>query len=419
MSWRTRASLIFFAALIVGLAGTQGCTRRGSNIPAAPTPTPQTVFFVDPSKGSDSSGNGTQSKPYRTITKALTVVKKDANTGLSVALGPGYYSSSSGEVFPIVVPTGVTITGTYTGRPKSGVSYVSGLGEDKALESAVGAHAGTYYTTMEVPGGVTGVSINTIYVGARAIKLASGKHYAAFDVLGALNASHATFGASLAPNYVEGGIILPSGSLVCSACVTSGTRYGIEAFTVASASSPPSINLTGQISQSLISGRYASILTDGTATITASNQTFQSTNFAYADTVTAPTSSPTLSPRSASPTASPTTAPTGTGAPAVSIDFGSESGSTGGNQFNYSRTQVELMVTQANQQISALGNTWKPGQQNADGSGLYRRPMIFHLGDKGENVTITGSGSTVIVGPIPQPTPTPPSPSPSPTASAT
>ncbi len=427
MSWFSRAFFIVVALVAVaGLSSTVGCTRRGNNSPAPPTAMPQTTFYVNPKTGSDATGKGTSTAPYRSITKALSVVKKSTLGGLTIQLAIGAYTTSSGEVFPIVIPTGVTIAGINTSNrnPASG-SFVAGYGEDTNLEKLLNAPAKTYFTTMEAPPGVSAV-LDGVYIGVRAMKLVAPQKYASFDALGTLSASHVSFGAGLPQKRIYGGIIVPSGTLSCSACIVNGNRYAIAAFTVPGASSAPSVTLSGQISQSVVGGLDTGILTDGSATVNVANQTFQSMKYAYQDTLAAPTTYP-----STAPTGSPTTSPYPSGSPTSgpygsgTVDFGSPAGSVGGNVF-IGATVSEISVTAANVTITAYGNTWNPNKQFANSSGQYPANRLFGVGPHGahgQNVTVlAGIGSVVKVGPLLSPTPTPspppstsPSPSPSPT----
>ncbi len=68
---------------------------------------PETLY-VNPQSGTDSPGaGGTASQAFRTITYALS----QAQPGTVVQLAPGHYSSSTGEVFPLVVKPGVVLQG--------------------------------------------------------------------------------------------------------------------------------------------------------------------------------------------------------------------------------------------------------------------------------------------------------------------
>jgi hypothetical protein len=66
---------------------------------------PETLY-VDPASGNDTFP-GTQSQPLRTVTRALEL----SSPGTSIHMAPGVYQSSTGEVFPLQVPAGVTLRG--------------------------------------------------------------------------------------------------------------------------------------------------------------------------------------------------------------------------------------------------------------------------------------------------------------------
>lgn len=70
------------------------------------------VLFVNPSIGDDTTGNGSENAPWRTITQALRVAT--ANTVIKLA--PGTYSSETGEVFPLMLKSGVVIQGDTTNQ---------------------------------------------------------------------------------------------------------------------------------------------------------------------------------------------------------------------------------------------------------------------------------------------------------------
>ena len=117
-----------------------------SRVPIVPTIAPLASIYVDANTGSDTTGNGSLTKPYKTLTKAvevLTSAKSFSPTGVVITLASGDYDAANGEKFPIVIPTNVTITGMNFGSgPKSG-SFINGLGEDTIFEahrSRAGAH---------------------------------------------------------------------------------------------------------------------------------------------------------------------------------------------------------------------------------------------------------------------------------------
>jgi parallel beta-helix repeat protein len=67
---------------------------------------PAATLYVNPAIGNDAAG-GTQAAPFKTISRAL----KQAKLGDRIQLVPGTYSTASGEVFPLAIPTGVTVIG--------------------------------------------------------------------------------------------------------------------------------------------------------------------------------------------------------------------------------------------------------------------------------------------------------------------
>lgn len=77
-------------------------------------PTLVATFYVDPVMGNDANA-GTRSNPYKTLTRSL----KGTATPQIIQLAPGTYSTASGEVFPLVIPAGVTVIGNEATKGKS------------------------------------------------------------------------------------------------------------------------------------------------------------------------------------------------------------------------------------------------------------------------------------------------------------
>ncbi len=420
--------LVVAAAAVALVIGSTACTRRGGNgLPPAPTPTPITGYYVDPVKGSDTN-NGSQTAPFKTITHALAMVKKATAAPLTVVLNAGAYTQKSGETFPLVIPTGVSVTGTNYGHFLGKGTYINGTGEDTYLEKAQGRPAHTIFTTMVVPSGIA-LTLDKVYVGTT-LPSSQGT-YGSVDVLGSLSASADTFGQGVTfqPN---GGIVVAGGTLTCTACAVLGKDFAIKAFSISGSSSSgsnsgggPTITLQGP-GHSVVGGGDG-IRTDGTATITASTQVFQSRNNAYTDSLAVPTASP----GSGSPSPSPTGSSSSGGPSGGSVDFGGGAqSSAGSNTFVGSATEIN--VTLAGEHIYARNNTWNVIRckcpQRTNESGQYPRSIDFGPGANGQNVKIAGNagGSIVTVGPARPPTPTPspyasgsPSASPSPTSSPT
>ena len=410
MSWCVRAFFaILAAASIAGLIDTAACTRRGHSTIIPPTATPLTTLMVNPKTGNDTTGNGSPTSPFKTLTKALTVVKAETVTGLTIELQPGAYTTASGELFPIVIPTGVTINGSGygTGPRQANAAFVSGSGEDLNYETIVGHPSShTAFATLEVGPDVTEVQINRLYIGAPSLSIPGNAGYASMDGLGSFVASHVTFAAATRSTLPHvGGLIVPGGVVTCTACTLLGGGYALLAFSAQG--EEPSVTLNGQPSESIIGGNIG-IYTDGTATIDSSYQTFQSKEYGYRDTFIAPVTSPQPSPLF----------PT--------IDFGhGPAASAGGNVFIAAHgITSEISVATSNAEIYALANTWNPLTQGSNSHGQYPHSRTFRQGAHGRNITIASSAnaSAVFVGPPPPPSPSPspggstsPSPFPSPT----
>lgn len=406
--WVARLFFAIVAAMAVaGIISGTACTRWGQPGPAPPTLAPLASIYVDPSTGSDTSGNGSMAKPYKSLTKAVAVLaaaKLLAPSGVTIYLASGDYDTANGEIFPIVVPKSVTITGeTYGGSPKNG-SFIDGIGEDKLFESLVHAPAHSAYTTLEVEPPAD-LAIDDVYVGASKISLPSSQaFYASLDDLATFSGTTSTLGAGIvsALRNVNGAIV-PGGTFTCTSCSIHANDFGIGAFSapVATASpyaAAPSITLSRTTGDSTIAAKVVDILTDGSVDVTASDEHFERGRYAYSDSL------------------KPIVFTEVRGA----VDFGGgAASSTGANYFIGART-TEISVIRRNETVSALDDTWNPNQQRANRSGVYTRIIRFSAGATGKNVTIRHDaiGSTVTVGPAPVPTPTPsitPSTSPTPT----
>ncbi|MBW4684246.1 MAG: DUF1565 domain-containing protein [Komarekiella atlantica HA4396-MV6] len=86
-----------------------------AQIPSAPDSIPPgektisqvNVLFVNPSVGDDNAGNGGERAPLKTIAQALRL----ANANTVIMLSSGTYSAETGEVFPLILKSGVSIQG--------------------------------------------------------------------------------------------------------------------------------------------------------------------------------------------------------------------------------------------------------------------------------------------------------------------
>ena len=65
------------------------------------------VLFVNPSIGNDTNANGSETTPLKTISQALRMAKN----GTVIRLAEGIYSAETGEQFPLILKSGVSIQG--------------------------------------------------------------------------------------------------------------------------------------------------------------------------------------------------------------------------------------------------------------------------------------------------------------------
>ncbi|MDJ0676173.1 MAG: DUF1565 domain-containing protein [Calothrix sp. MO_167.B42] len=110
------------AFLILGTVITVGITAFDANqkaVMAQPSSIPKSipggvksisqvqVLFVNPNMGDDTTGNGKQESPLRTITKAIEIAQENT----TIMLSKGTYSTQTGEQFPLILKPGVSIQG--------------------------------------------------------------------------------------------------------------------------------------------------------------------------------------------------------------------------------------------------------------------------------------------------------------------
>lgn len=121
------SSTALVAALVLiappALAQTAAPGTLQPRVLAPSEPPAYTLIHVNASSGSDTSGDGSQLRPYQTITHAL----QGATTNSIVLLAPGEYSEASGERFPIQLRTGVTVQGSPNGGLGQTVIRGSGI----------------------------------------------------------------------------------------------------------------------------------------------------------------------------------------------------------------------------------------------------------------------------------------------------
>ena len=86
------------------------------------------IFYVNPSTGNDAN-LGSQAAPFKTLSQAV----KKATSGNIIQLNPGTYSTAIGEVFPLIIPAGVTVVGNETNKGKGIIIQGGGLWTGKNI----------------------------------------------------------------------------------------------------------------------------------------------------------------------------------------------------------------------------------------------------------------------------------------------
>ncbi|QLE58068.1 DUF1565 domain-containing protein [Nostoc sp. TCL26-01] len=133
--WQIRLvslELARYAVFGLSLLSTVGVTSitilsTSANIAVAQMPLSETtmsqvnVLFVNPSVGDDSTGNGSEQTPLKTITQALRI----ATPNTVIRLAPGIYSQETGEVFPLMLKPGVSLQGD-TSNKGQGITIQGG-----------------------------------------------------------------------------------------------------------------------------------------------------------------------------------------------------------------------------------------------------------------------------------------------------
>jgi hypothetical protein len=106
------------------------------------------LLYVNPSSGNDSA-SGSQVTPLKTITKAI----QQSTAGSSIRLTPGTYNATTGEVFPLVVPSNVTVVGDESQKGKG----IQITGSGRYLSASFGGQNVTF--KLESQSTLKGVTI--------------------------------------------------------------------------------------------------------------------------------------------------------------------------------------------------------------------------------------------------------------------
>jgi len=107
------------------------------------------IIYVNPNTGDDKRGEGSEREPFKTLTQALMVAKPKTE----ILLAPGTYSKATGENFPIIIDTDVTVKGSSAGQGSNVVIKGSGV-----FISPTGAGQNVAMA-IEKAGNLTGVTV--------------------------------------------------------------------------------------------------------------------------------------------------------------------------------------------------------------------------------------------------------------------
>ena len=87
-------------------------------------------YFVDINSSSDITGDGSEEKPWKTITYALTQVTGKSRNPAIIHIAEGNYDITNGEVYPIVMNNYIYLVGAYR---RTTILDASGFTESSAI----------------------------------------------------------------------------------------------------------------------------------------------------------------------------------------------------------------------------------------------------------------------------------------------
>jgi parallel beta-helix repeat protein len=102
-------------------------------------------YYVNSSTGSNTTDNGTQVNPWKTITYALS---KISGTGHTVYVAAGTYNTTLGETFPILMENGVSLIGA-----GADACFIDAGGTNSVIRCVGIVDASTTFTGFTVKGG--------------------------------------------------------------------------------------------------------------------------------------------------------------------------------------------------------------------------------------------------------------------------
>ncbi len=107
------------------------------------------TIYVNPHRGNDSAA-GSQATPLKTITQALRIARPNT----TIFLAPATYSEATGEVFPLIIKTNITLEGTPASKGHNTIIKGSGF-----FISPTGAGQNVTIAAIKDAGAITGITV--------------------------------------------------------------------------------------------------------------------------------------------------------------------------------------------------------------------------------------------------------------------
>ena len=161
--WRTWVSALTLLLLLFPLHAFKGAPD-GPAVPSSTAPSRPVaplaadgdvvVYYVDAINGSDTTGDGSETMPWRTITHALSHV---AGPDVEIHVAPGTYDEALGESFPLTMEPGVSLIGA---GPATTVIAGNGTNSVILFSSAAVYTETTVLSGFQITNGSEGVRVD-------------------------------------------------------------------------------------------------------------------------------------------------------------------------------------------------------------------------------------------------------------------
>jgi parallel beta-helix repeat protein len=126
MVFRALSTIVLAAVALSPWAVAPGwgqSTQGSPGLPPLQQPQRYTTVHVNAASGRNDGGDGSQLRPWQTISHALQAAPPNS----IILLAPGDYSEASGEQFPLVLRPGVTVQGAITPGINQAVIHGNGV----------------------------------------------------------------------------------------------------------------------------------------------------------------------------------------------------------------------------------------------------------------------------------------------------